>query len=75
MAGLWAAGEASCNSTHGSNRLGANSTSECLVWGIITGKLAAQYALTKKAPPIVEEEVPERRKKNLRRNIPGPWPG
>ncbi len=44
MAGLWAAGEAACNSVHGANRLGANSTSECLVWGRITGELAAQYA-------------------------------
>lgn len=46
--GLWVAGEASCNSTHGANRLGANSTSECLVWGAITGELAANYALSKK---------------------------
>src|SRR5437588_9013831 len=38
MKGLWAAGEAACNSLHGANRLGANSTSECLVWGKITGK-------------------------------------
>jgi succinate dehydrogenase / fumarate reductase, flavoprotein subunit len=44
MTGLWAAGEASCNSLHGANRLGANSTSECLVWGRITGELAARYA-------------------------------
>lgn len=43
--GLWASGEAACNSTHGANRLGANSTSECLVWGRITGELAAKYAL------------------------------
>ena len=42
--GVWAAGEASCNSVHGSNRLGANSTSECIVWGKITGELAAEYA-------------------------------
>jgi len=42
MRGLWAAGEAACNSVHGANRLGANSTSECLVWGRITGALAAQ---------------------------------
>ena len=46
MDGLWAAGEAACNSTHGANRLGANSTSECLVWGKITGMLAAGYAHT-----------------------------
>jgi succinate dehydrogenase / fumarate reductase flavoprotein subunit len=49
MKGLWAAGEAACNSTHGANRLGANSTGECLVWGTITGKLAAEYALTQKS--------------------------
>jgi len=48
MNGLWAAGEAACNSTHGANRLGANSTSECLVWGRITGEVAAKYALSKK---------------------------
>ncbi|HET7148695.1 MAG TPA: succinate dehydrogenase/fumarate reductase flavoprotein subunit [Candidatus Nitrosopolaris sp.] len=47
--GLWAAGEAACNSVHGANRLGANSTSECLVWGRITGELAAQYASSNKA--------------------------
>ncbi len=41
--GVWSAGEAACNSTHGSNRLGANSTSECIVWGRITGELAVQY--------------------------------
>ena len=39
--GLWVAGEAACNSLHGANRLGANSTSECLVWGAITGEFAA----------------------------------
>lgn len=43
LLGVWAAGEAACNSTHGSNRLGANSTSECIVWGRITGELAVDY--------------------------------
>ena len=43
LQGVWAAGEAACNSVHGSNRLGANSTSECIVWGNITGTLAAEY--------------------------------
>ena len=43
LRGVWAAGEAACNSVHGSNRLGANSTSECIVWGNITGTLAAEY--------------------------------
>jgi len=46
--GIWAAGEAACNSTHGANRLGANSTSECIVWGKITGELAARYVLDAK---------------------------
>jgi succinate dehydrogenase / fumarate reductase flavoprotein subunit len=35
--GIWAAGEAACVSLHGANRLGSNSTAECLVWGGITG--------------------------------------
>ena len=43
LQGVWAAGEAACNSAHGSNRLGANSTSECIVWGKITGSLAVDY--------------------------------
>ena len=46
--GLWVAGEAACNSLHGANRLGANSTSECLVWGAITGELAANYSIKQK---------------------------
>jgi succinate dehydrogenase / fumarate reductase, flavoprotein subunit len=59
MNGLWAAGEAACNSTHGANRLGANSTSECLVWGGITGKLAAEYATNRlnKSIDILNEKV------------------
>jgi succinate dehydrogenase / fumarate reductase flavoprotein subunit len=36
-AGIWAAGEAACVSLHGANRLGSNSTGECLVWGGIAG--------------------------------------
>jgi succinate dehydrogenase / fumarate reductase flavoprotein subunit len=35
--GIWAAGEAACLSLHGANRLGSNSTAECLVWGGIAG--------------------------------------
>jgi succinate dehydrogenase / fumarate reductase, flavoprotein subunit len=37
VAGVWAAGEAACVSLHGANRLGSNSTAECLVWGGIAG--------------------------------------
>lgn len=50
--GIWAAGEAACNSVHGANRLGANSTSECLVWGKVTGELATKYVLDNTPPPF-----------------------
>jgi succinate dehydrogenase / fumarate reductase, flavoprotein subunit len=63
--GLWAAGEASCNSTHGSNRLGANSTSECLVWGRITGKLAAEYALNKDRASFINAEQVNKEEKRI----------
>jgi len=43
LQGVWAAGEAACISIHGSNRLGANSTSECIVWGKITADEAVNY--------------------------------
>ncbi len=55
--GIWAAGEAACVSIHGANRLGSNSTSECLVWGQITGEKAAKYAAKLKAfPPLPKEQ-------------------
>ena len=44
IAGLYAAGECSCLSLHGANRLGTNSTSECLVFGAVSGEHAAKYA-------------------------------
>ncbi len=40
---IWAAGEVACHSLHGANRLGTNSTAECLVWGGFTGKAALDY--------------------------------
>jgi succinate dehydrogenase / fumarate reductase flavoprotein subunit len=40
---IWAAGEVACHSMHGANRLGCNSTAECLVWGGITGGDIAKY--------------------------------
>ena len=40
---IWAAGEVACHSKHGANRLGCNSTAECLVWGGITGREIARY--------------------------------
>ena len=40
---IWAAGEVACHSLHGANRLGCNSTAECLTWGGITGRELAAY--------------------------------
>lgn len=53
--GIWAAGEAACVSLHGANRLGSNSTAECLVWGKITGAEAAKHCKTKKEMPPTPE--------------------
>ncbi|MEM2947018.1 MAG: succinate dehydrogenase/fumarate reductase flavoprotein subunit [Candidatus Bathyarchaeia archaeon] len=44
--GLYAAGECSCLSLHGANRLGTNSTAECLVFGAVAGEEAAKYAMS-----------------------------
>jgi len=45
VSGLWAAGEVACVSIHGANRLGTNSTIDCLVYGAVTGEQAAKYVL------------------------------
>jgi succinate dehydrogenase / fumarate reductase flavoprotein subunit len=63
MTGLWAAGEAACNSTHGANRLGANSTSECIVWGRVTGEMAAKHAQGRKVNSISEQQVLQEEKR------------
>ncbi len=56
---VWAAGEAACVSLHGGNRLGSNSTAECLVWGGITGGEIAK-ALPRLAPvPVSKGSVNE----------------
>ncbi len=51
---IWAAGEVACVSLHGANRLGANSTAECLVWGRVAGAEAAQYVAS---APMAESPV------------------
>ncbi|ESQ22459.1 MAG: succinate dehydrogenase or fumarate reductase, flavoprotein subunitGram-negative/mitochondrial subgroup [uncultured Acidilobus sp. MG] len=50
--GLFVAGEASAASLHGANRLGTNSTAECLTSGRIAGALAAEYALKAPEPSL-----------------------
>jgi len=44
LEGLYAAGECSCVSVHGSNRLGGNSMLDCVVFGKVAGREAAQFA-------------------------------
>jgi succinate dehydrogenase / fumarate reductase, flavoprotein subunit len=63
VTGLWTAGEAACNSTHGANRLGANSTSECIVWGKITGELAAKHAHHRKQNSVQQRQVLDEEKR------------
>ncbi len=61
---VWAAGEVAAASIHGANRLGTNSTAECLAYGGITGAEAARYALKEGAlpdPPTAEAEDEEKR--------------
>ncbi|MDD5095509.1 MAG: succinate dehydrogenase/fumarate reductase flavoprotein subunit [Dehalococcoidia bacterium] len=61
--GVWAAGEAACVSLHGANRLGSNSTAECLVWGKLAGERAAKYALSHKSlVPAPEKKMIEQEK-------------
>jgi len=56
--GIWVAGEAGCGSLHGANRLGCNSTAECLTSGKIAGDNAAKYVSKQKAlPPAPKEAV------------------
>ncbi len=55
--GIWAAGEAACVSLHGANRLGTNSTAECLVFGKIAGAEAAKYVVGKEGATTVPEAV------------------
>ncbi len=55
FANLFAAGEVACNGLHGANRLGTNSTAECLVWGRITGEKALEFVLNEKFEPKISE--------------------
>jgi succinate dehydrogenase / fumarate reductase, flavoprotein subunit len=58
VTGIWCAGEAACVSLHGANRLGANSTGECLVWGQICGEKAAKLAAeTTNCPSLPSEAI------------------
>jgi succinate dehydrogenase / fumarate reductase flavoprotein subunit len=63
--GLWAAGEAACVSINGANRLGSNSTIECLVWGKVTGAEAARYAMNADPGPGALEPLAAAEEKRI----------
>ena len=63
--GIWAAGEAACVSLHGANRLGSNSTAECLVWGGITGGEAGRYCKETTEIPSVPQDAVDAEEKRL----------
>jgi succinate dehydrogenase / fumarate reductase flavoprotein subunit len=54
---LWAAGEAACVNINGANRLGANSTAECLVFGRQAGANAAKYAMSQPSHNLEHEPI------------------
>jgi len=55
--GFYAAGECSCISVHGANRLGTNSTADCLVFGAVAGEEAAKKALSGNFREIPHEKL------------------
>ena len=57
ISGLYAAGECSCMSLHGANRLGTNSTAECVVFGAVAGEEAAKHALTASFHELLNEKL------------------
>ncbi len=54
--GLYSAGEVAAVSIHGANRLGSNSTAECLVFGRVAGEKAVKYVQGRSHSEITKEE-------------------
>ncbi len=59
MTGLFAAGEASCVSVHGANRLGGNSLLEAVVFGRRTGTEAARFCASNDYSPFPDSKLKE----------------
>ena len=57
VSGLYAAGECACLSVHGANRLGGNSTSDCLAFGSVAGEEAAKHALSNGFRELPREKI------------------
>ncbi len=60
--GFYAAGECSCVSVHGANRLGTNSLLEAVVYGRRAGKAIVQFLIKN---GIEKAELPEETRKNM----------
>jgi len=65
LSGLLAAGEVACVTLNGANRLGSNSLTECLVFGALSGRAAAQDVLERQPVPQnpVQQLAEEERKR------------
>jgi len=64
IGGIFGAGENVAISIHGANRLGSNSTNECLAFGNVAGIMAADWASSHSIPALNLEKV-----KSEERNI------
>ncbi|KXA93777.1 fumarate reductase [candidate division MSBL1 archaeon SCGC-AAA259E22] len=63
--GFFAAGECSCVSVHGANRLGTNSLLECVVFGRRVGREAANYASDNSMPSLSSNEYLEKERDKI----------
>lgn len=61
--GVFVAGENACVSIHGANRLGSNSTNECLALGNVAGVAAAEWATSHSIPDLDTSQVNDEEKR------------
>jgi succinate dehydrogenase / fumarate reductase, flavoprotein subunit len=70
--GFFSAGETSCVSVHGANRLGSNSLLECVVYGKRAGASIAEYVKNRKLPSIDEQKYLQEAKQEIQDLIAQP---
>ncbi|PAX60199.1 succinate dehydrogenase/fumarate reductase flavoprotein subunit [Brunnivagina elsteri] len=69
---FFSAGETSCVSVHGANRLGSNSLLECVVYGRRAGASIARYVENRKLPTINEQKYINEAKQEIQALIDQP---
>jgi succinate dehydrogenase / fumarate reductase flavoprotein subunit len=57
VSGLYAAGEGACLSIHGANRLGTNSTADCLAFGSVAGEETVKHALSSSLRQLPRDKI------------------